>query len=317
MNRIHALFYATPPRTTISCQKLSGWKENKKRLTVGLLCNANGTDKWSDILMIGRKEDQTYNSNVWMTQSIFYVFLRRFNHIMKAQNCKVFLILNNFSGHIVDYTPTNVELLFLPPNTTSYLLPLDGGIIWAFKAYFKHKQYAKAYQEAWESVSAKTIENCWNATIFRFIEDKDSEDINVNQAMIQQSLAEKVLVEGLEEALDKIARSGLLSLEDYPTSKSDPLYERQCTHRVINENEIADIVMEEYDADDNAANNNSNEEIAEVESAVPFKRTYSTLEKFECVCMLLDILEDKDIDRDFVSKVEDLRNKFQKTTNSK
>ncbi|OAD80855.1 hypothetical protein PHYBLDRAFT_105401, partial [Phycomyces blakesleeanus NRRL 1555(-)] len=48
-----ALFYAAPPRTTISCQKFSGWKENKKRLTVDLLCNANGTDKWSDILMIG------------------------------------------------------------------------------------------------------------------------------------------------------------------------------------------------------------------------------------------------------------------------
>ncbi|OAD65286.1 hypothetical protein PHYBLDRAFT_153528 [Phycomyces blakesleeanus NRRL 1555(-)] len=135
--------------------------------------------------------------------------------------------------------------------------------------------------------------------------------------MIQQSLAEKVLVEGLEETLDKIAGSSILSLEDCPTSKSDPLYERQCTHRVINENEIADIVMKEYDADDNAANNNSNEEIAEVESAVPFKRTYSASEKFEYVCTLLDILEDEDIDRDFVSKVEGLRNKFQKTTNSK
>ncbi|KAL0085411.1 hypothetical protein J3Q64DRAFT_1849099 [Phycomyces blakesleeanus] len=87
-----------------------------------------------------------------------------------------------------------------------------------------------------------------------FIEDKDSED--VNQAMVQQSLAEKVLVKGLQGSLDKIAGS-------------DPLYE--------------------------------NEEIAEVESAVSFKRTYSASEKFECVCTLLDILEDEDIDRDFVT----------------
>ncbi|OAD71747.1 Homeodomain-like DNA binding domain-containing transcription factor, partial [Phycomyces blakesleeanus NRRL 1555(-)] len=224
------LFYAAPPRTTISCQKFSGWKENKKWLTVGLLCNADGTDKWSDILMIGharrpncfnknnKKQEAVdhgfsmyhYNSNDWMTRSIFHVFLHRFDRSMKAQNCKVLLILDNFSGHIVDYAPTNVELLFLPPNTTSHLQPLDGGIIWAFKAYFKRKQYAKAYQyigmiqndqqnkigaidkifeidqlwamkwirEAWESVSAKTIENCWNATIFHFIEDKDSEGIS-------------------------------------------------------------------------------------------------------------------------------------------
>ncbi|OAD67264.1 hypothetical protein PHYBLDRAFT_118494, partial [Phycomyces blakesleeanus NRRL 1555(-)] len=40
-----ALFYTTLPRTTISRQKFSGWKENKKQLTVDPLCNANGTDK--------------------------------------------------------------------------------------------------------------------------------------------------------------------------------------------------------------------------------------------------------------------------------
>ncbi|OAD67397.1 Homeodomain-like DNA binding domain-containing transcription factor, partial [Phycomyces blakesleeanus NRRL 1555(-)] len=40
-----ALFYAISPRTTISHQKFSGWKENKKQLTVDFLCNANGTDK--------------------------------------------------------------------------------------------------------------------------------------------------------------------------------------------------------------------------------------------------------------------------------
>ena len=145
-----------------------------------------------------------------MTKSIFHVFLRRFDRSMKAQKRKVLLILDNFSGHIVDYVPTNVELLFLPPNTTSHLQPLDGGIIKAFKAYFKRKQYAKAYQyigmiqngrqnlmgpiekifevdqlwamkwvrEAWKSVSTKTIENCWNATIFRYIEDDDSEGNN-------------------------------------------------------------------------------------------------------------------------------------------
>ncbi|OAD67722.1 hypothetical protein PHYBLDRAFT_151250 [Phycomyces blakesleeanus NRRL 1555(-)] len=65
---------------------------------------------------------------------------------MKAQKYKMLLILDNFSGHIVDYVPTNVELLFLSPNTTSHLQPLDGEILQAFKAYFKHKQYAKAYQ---------------------------------------------------------------------------------------------------------------------------------------------------------------------------
>ncbi|OAD79390.1 Homeodomain-like DNA binding domain-containing transcription factor, partial [Phycomyces blakesleeanus NRRL 1555(-)] len=142
-----ALFYAVPPRTTISHQKFSGWKENKKRLTVGLLCNANGTDKYKKQEAVDHGFSMYhYNSNTWMTQSIFHVFLCCFDRSMKVQNCKVLLILNNFYGHIVDYAPTNVELLFLPPNTTSHLQPLDDGIIQAFKAYFKRKQYVKAYQ---------------------------------------------------------------------------------------------------------------------------------------------------------------------------
>ncbi|OAD67401.1 Homeodomain-like DNA binding domain-containing transcription factor [Phycomyces blakesleeanus NRRL 1555(-)] len=192
-----ALFYAAPPRTTISHQKFSGWKDNKKRLT------NNKKQEASDHGF----SMYHYNSNAWMTRSIFHVFLCRFDHAMKAQKHKVLLILNNLSGYIVDYTPTNIELLFLPPNTTFHLQPLNGNIIWAFKAYFKCKQYGKAYQyigmiqngnqdkigpidkifeidqlwamkwirEAWESVLAKTIENCWNATIFCFIDDEDSE----------------------------------------------------------------------------------------------------------------------------------------------
>ncbi|OAD74876.1 hypothetical protein PHYBLDRAFT_111325, partial [Phycomyces blakesleeanus NRRL 1555(-)] len=143
------LFYAAPPRKTISYQKFSGWKGNKKWLTVNLLCNANGTDKWSDILIISHARRQNcfnknnkkqeavdhrffmyhYNNNAWMTRSIFHVFFHHFDHSMKAQNCKVLLILDNFSGHKVNYVPTNVELLFLSPNTTSHLQPLDGDII--------------------------------------------------------------------------------------------------------------------------------------------------------------------------------------------
>ncbi|OAD77403.1 hypothetical protein PHYBLDRAFT_108315 [Phycomyces blakesleeanus NRRL 1555(-)] len=164
-----ALFYAALPRTRISHQKFSGWNENKKLLIVGLLYNADGIDKWSDILMIGharrlncsnknsKKQEAVdhgffmyhYNSKAWMTRSIFYVFLHHFDRSMKVQNRKVLLILNSFSDHIYhkyNNVPTNVELLFLPRNTTSHLQPLNGSIIWASKTYFKCKQYAKTYQ---------------------------------------------------------------------------------------------------------------------------------------------------------------------------
>lgn len=220
-----AVFYAAPPRTTISSQGFSGWKDSKKRLTVGILCNADGSDKWFDPFIIGHarrpdcfKKGKTrceasdhgflqywHNTNAWMTKKIFLGILRRFDRAMQHKKRKVLLLLDNFCGHYVDYQPTNVELMFLPPNTTSRLQPLDGGIIRCFKAHFKRQQYSNAYRSigmiqigqgdkvgpvekifevdqlkamhwirrAWESVSKETIQNCWNSTIFRELEDEN------------------------------------------------------------------------------------------------------------------------------------------------
>lgn len=114
-----ALFYTAAPRTTISTVGFSGWKDNKKRLTLGFVCNADGSDKWNDIVFIGharrpncfsihqKKQDASahgfslyhYNVNAWMTKKIFLTFLRRFDRSMKAQGRNVLLLLDNFSGH--------------------------------------------------------------------------------------------------------------------------------------------------------------------------------------------------------------------------
>ena len=38
----------------------------------------------------------------------------------------------------------NVEVIALPPNTTSKLQPLDAGIISSFKRHFRHRQVCHA-----------------------------------------------------------------------------------------------------------------------------------------------------------------------------
>jgi hypothetical protein len=38
-----------------------------------------------------------------------------------------------------DITLTNIELVYLPPNTTAHLQPMDAGIIHSFKAKYKHE----------------------------------------------------------------------------------------------------------------------------------------------------------------------------------
>jgi hypothetical protein len=81
---------------------------------------------------------------------------------------------------------SNVNVHFLPPNTTAHLQPLDAGIIRAFKAHYK-KQLATHVVEqfdvhrtvnfkidlactfrfiktAWSRVTAESIANCWRKT---------------------------------------------------------------------------------------------------------------------------------------------------------
>lgn len=77
-----------------------------------------------------------------MTAKIFAVWIRDFDIEMRRREKKVLLILDNFSGHKptadVAFPPLeNTELLYLPPNTTSRLQPLDAGIIKDFKTHYR------------------------------------------------------------------------------------------------------------------------------------------------------------------------------------
>lgn len=84
------------------------------------------------------------------------------------------------------YKPRNIELIRFEPNMTLFVQPLDVGIIRCFKAHYqkafcmgaKEMDEAKdenisdinllevmlMVNEAWDAVSAKTIENYWNHT---------------------------------------------------------------------------------------------------------------------------------------------------------
>ena len=107
-----------------------------------------------------------------------------FDDMMRAQNRKVCLHLDNFSGHYISYEPTNVELIFFKPNLTAWVQPLDAGIIRCFKAHYRRRFCQEALKrdasgeadiyssnlletlhmarDAWDDVTPETIENCWN-----------------------------------------------------------------------------------------------------------------------------------------------------------
>lgn len=77
------------------------------------------------------------NSNAWMTGDFFRKYLHRFNAHVKR---KVLLIIDNAPSHKwqAEEFP-NLEIVTLPPNTTSKLQPLDTGIIAVFKCQIRRQ----------------------------------------------------------------------------------------------------------------------------------------------------------------------------------
>lgn len=105
---------------------------------------------------------------------------------MREQNCNVCLTLDNFSGHDINYQPTNVQITFFEPNLTAFVQPLDAGVIRCFKAHYRRAFCRRALllddakerdiynltlleamlmaKNAWDSISPTTIEHCWDHT---------------------------------------------------------------------------------------------------------------------------------------------------------
>jgi DDE superfamily endonuclease len=125
-----------------------------------------------------------------MTGKIFKEWLQWFNQQVSGR--KVVLLINGFSAHHTgmkllreeDLLLENVQIRFLPENSTSLCQPLDQGIIRAWKAYYKQRWLRFAVDQfeqdqdpaknltilqairwiisAWQNdITVPTIANCW------------------------------------------------------------------------------------------------------------------------------------------------------------
>ncbi|KAG1580080.1 hypothetical protein G6F48_010694 [Rhizopus delemar] len=125
------LYYQQPPRRTICSESLDDLKKKSKaRLTVGLLCNSDGSYKGQPIAIGQHKSPKCFKA--------------RLNVAFGRQNRKIALLLDNASVHKIRIPLNNIKLIFLLANTTSKLQALDAGIIDNFKAHFRAQQYDRA-----------------------------------------------------------------------------------------------------------------------------------------------------------------------------
>lgn len=131
------------------------------------------------------------NSKAWMTTQLLFSRLFRFSSYITRINHdrRVLVLIDNCSAHGSEESLPpldNVEVRFLPPNTTSRLQPLDAGIIASVKPRYRKYLYEKALdcldasvsiiyqldqltamraiQKIWEELPASVMEKCWNYT---------------------------------------------------------------------------------------------------------------------------------------------------------
>lgn len=150
-----------PTRTFLTQEekRAPGFKMAKDRFTLLFCANAAGTFRCKPMMvyrsetpraLVKKRKDHLpvfwrSNKTAWVTQTNFKEwFLQSFVPEVKSyllrENLafKVLLLLDNCKSHgdAVMLAHPNVEVLFLPPNTTSLIQPMDQCVIATFKTYY-------------------------------------------------------------------------------------------------------------------------------------------------------------------------------------
>lgn len=190
------LFFKLMPDKTLKFknEKCTGGKLSKERITVLLCANSDGSEKRRP-LVVGRTNKPRCFKNVkslpvkyvankkaWMTGDIFSQELEEWDRELIRRKRTIVLIVDNCAAHPRLTTLQNIKLVFLPPNTTSVLQPLDQGIINSFKFHFRKLLVMKTIENmenqatntsinvleairyldrAWKNVTQTTIQNCF------------------------------------------------------------------------------------------------------------------------------------------------------------
>ena len=204
-------------------EQCKGGKQSKERITL-LLCASFAGEKEKP-LVIGKADKPrcfknmdklslpvtyAHNKKAWMTSHIFEKWLRDFDERMKKAGRNILLFLDNATCHPA-VALSNIKLVFLPPNTTSVLQPMDQGIIQTVKLKYRKRQLQRLLRElekdpditgpevakkihvldaiqwldaSWNETAAETITKCFKHCGFKTRVDGDisSHDISASDA---------------------------------------------------------------------------------------------------------------------------------------
>ncbi|XP_054737977.1 jerky protein homolog-like [Anastrepha obliqua] len=150
-------------------QSASGFKKNKERITVAFCSNAAGTHK-IPLFVIGKSAKPRAFKNLnpsslpvyyksqksaWMNSDLFkewfnLEFVSKVKKHLKSVNLsiKAILVLDNAPTHPHDCAVDDIKLVYLPPNVTSLVQPMDQGVIESLKRRYRRKLVSEILQRS-------------------------------------------------------------------------------------------------------------------------------------------------------------------------
>ncbi|GJV05319.1 CENP-B homolog protein 2-like protein [Tanacetum coccineum] len=334
------LFFRLQPDHSLATMQLEGKKQDKERLTVAICCNEDGSEKlplwiigkyakprcFKNVNLNSLNCEYRANKRAWMTGVLFEEYVRQLDKKMVGR--KILLIVDNCPAHpkIIEGL-RNVELFFLPPNTTSKIQPCDAGIIRAFKMHYRRRFYRSLLEgyelgvpnpakinvldamnlaiSAWTmDVSANTIANCFRHCKLRSTDNMTFENSDEGGESTQE----------LQNLIKELGYRNAMDVEDVLTHPEENVVAQLLTDEEIIESVIGinkDDIDEEDDESSTMEPPSRNEAI---KAAITLNNFLLSYEKTtpEVLTMLRKIRDEIQGEIDFNKKQKTIESFFKK-----
>ncbi|CAI5929940.1 unnamed protein product [Closterium sp. NIES-64] len=200
-----ALFISVLPRKTYGTGRSAGRKAPKERLTVGFLVNAEGSHAFRPS---PRRNGPTISGPTIIQRScatgatppkLFTHYIEQLDAAMNTEDRNIVVLLDNASSQNLTTAGAvtedlfgfrtralkNVRLVFMPPNTTCFIQPLDQGLIAMAKARYR-QHWLRAFTGMWTAEGATSAAARFKPNLRLVLEWLHDAWMNIPRSTIQR-----------------------------------------------------------------------------------------------------------------------------------